>query len=395
MNELNAQNYDALLKEKAATIEQLFSDVNTPKLHVFASPEKHFRMRAEFRIWHTGDTLNYVMFKKGEKNTPINIYEFPNASEIISRVMNPLLEAIQKQEILSHKLFQIDFLSTTTNQLLITLLYHKPLDESWETAATTLHDNFSKPTNLESFNDASNQTSIKSPIESLSIIGRARKQKIVINQDFVIENMRINEHLYQYQQVENSFTQPNAHICEQMLNWAVSNTKATANNGNGNNDLLELYCGNGNFTLPLSKNFNNVLATEVSKTSVKSAQYNIALNKIDNVNMVRLSSEELTQALNKTREFRRLANIDLDNYQFRAVFVDPPRAGLDDETLKLVSQFDMIIYISCNPSTLIENVKNLTQHTITEFALFDQFPFTDHIESGVILRKSKTFPAKE
>jgi len=359
MTDRHSKNYLSLLDEKTVSLKRQFSGIQIPVISVFTSPESHFRMRAEFRIWHSGDKINYVMFKKGENNTPIIIQNLPNASRTISALMTPLLKAIESQGILSKKLFQIDFLSTTTHQLLVTLLYHKKLDESWEAAASELQSQF-----------------------DFSLIGRARKQKIALNKDYVIEEMTVNNHLYQYQQVENSFTQPNACICEKMLNWAVDNTK------NSQGDLLELYCGNGNFTLPLSKNFKKVLATEVSKTSVKSAHYNIELNKTDNVNIVRLSSEELTQALNKTREFRRLADINLDDYAFSAVFVDPPRAGLDDETLKFVSQFDTIIYISCNPGTLTDNIKNLPNHTVEKLALFDQFPFTDHIECGAILRSA-------
>ena len=106
--------------------------------------------------------------------------------------------------------------------------------------------------------------------------------------------------------------------------------------------------------------------------------------------MCRLSSEEITQALNKSREFRRLKqqNIELDNFNFSTVFVDPPRAGLDDDTLKLVSRFDNIIYVSCNPSTLAENLELLTKtHGVIRTAMFDQFPYTHHIETGVVLTK--------
>jgi tRNA (uracil-5-)-methyltransferase len=68
--------------------------------------------------------------------------------------------------------------------------------------------------------------------------------------------------------------------------------------------------------------------------------------------------------------------------------VDPPRAGLDNETLKLVAQFDTVIYISCNPDTLAANLEALdVTHEIKVCALFDQFPLTKHIESGVILRR--------
>src|SRR5690606_1220474 len=113
-------------------------------------------------------------------------------------------------------------------------------------------------------------------------------------------------------------------------------------------------------------------------------------NAIENIQVARLSAEEFTQAYNGEREFRRLeeAEIDISSYNFDTVFVDPPRAGIDDETLKLIQRFERIIYISCNPETLYDNLKQLSQsHKITKFALFDQFPYTHHVESGVLLEK--------
>ena len=89
-----------------------------------------------------------------------------------------------------------------------------------------------------------------------------------------------------------------------------------------------------------------------------------------------------------TRRFKRLAEFDLTSYQFDTVLVDPPRAGLDRDSVALVSQFNQIIYISCNPNTLQENLTELVKtHDIERFALFDQFPYTHHIEAGVILKR--------
>ena len=153
-------------------------------------------------------------------------------------------------------------------------------------------------------------------------------------------------------------------------------------------DLLELYCGNGNFTLPLSRLFRQVLATEVSKTSVHAAQWNIAANHCPNVRIARLSAEEFTEAMQGTRSFRRLREqeISLTDYRFSTVLVDPPRAGVDDATLALLQRFDRILYISCNPHTLRANLETLCRtHRIVRRALFDQFPFTPHIESSVLL----------
>jgi tRNA (uracil-5-)-methyltransferase len=153
-------------------------------------------------------------------------------------------------------------------------------------------------------------------------------------------------------------------------------------------DLLELYCGNGNFTLPLSRHFEKVLATEVSKASVNALQHNVDANHCKNIALARLSSEELTQALNHVRPFRRLSHLNLADYHFSTVLVDPPRAGLDAETLALIQGFDHILYISCNPDTLVSNLGCLnSSHRVEKLALFDQFPYTHHIESGVFLTR--------
>jgi tRNA (uracil-5-)-methyltransferase len=90
--------------------------------------------------------------------------------------------------------------------------------------------------------------------------------------------------------------------------------------------------------------------------------------------------------MNAERKFRRLEGFDLTAYNYDTVLVDPPRAGLDKESVALVSRFNKIIYISCNPNTLKENLLDLTKtHAIEKFALFDQFPYTAHIETGIVL----------
>src|SRR5690606_5857840 len=113
---------------------------------------------------------------------------------------------------------------------------------------------------------------------------------ICLDRDYVDECLPVAGKDITYRQVENSFTQPNAAMNIQMLEWALEVTKDSSG------DLLELYCGNGNFSLALARNFNRVLATEIAKPSVVSAQYNIAVNNIDNVQIIRMSAEEFTEA---------------------------------------------------------------------------------------------------
>ncbi len=168
-----------------------------------------------------------------------------------------------------------------------------------------------------------------------------------------------------------------------MIEWAIKQAKKV-----GYGDFLESYCGLGNFTLPLSHYFNKVLATEISKGSIKAALENCVLNGVENITFARLASEEMTEALNGKREFNRLREIDLKSYSFSTVLVDPPRAGLDKGTMELISKIENIIYISCNPETLARDLETLTQtHHVVEAAMYDQFPHTPHVESGVFLCK--------
>ena len=59
-------SYQQQLQEKVERITAQFAPFNPPALEVFQSPEQHFRMRAEFRIWHTEDDLFYAMFERAE-----------------------------------------------------------------------------------------------------------------------------------------------------------------------------------------------------------------------------------------------------------------------------------------------------------------------------------------
>lgn len=356
-------SYQQQLDAKVARITAQFAEFNPPALTVFASPEQHYRMRAEFRVWHTEDDMFYAMFERdaeGQKKV-IRIDQFEVADQSINQLMPKLLAEMKADPILSQRLFEVHFLATLSGEVLVSLIYHRKLEQDWLPAAQALAQKL-----------------------NVQLIGRCRGQKFVLDNEFVVEKLNVFEREYIYKQIESSFTQPNAQVCQKMLKWACNVA------GESEKDLLELYCGNGNFTLPLSTRFRRVLATELAKSSVYAAQWNIEQNHIDNIQVARLSAEEFTQAYNGEREFRRLqeANIDITSYDFDTVFVDPPRAGIDDETLKLLQRFKRIIYISCNPDTLYENLHTLGQtHQVTQFALFDQFPYTHHVESGVLLEQ--------
>ncbi|WP_404417525.1 tRNA (uridine(54)-C5)-methyltransferase TrmA [Marinospirillum sp.] len=365
--------YPQLLDAKAQRLRERFQAFNPPELEVFASPPSHYRMRTEFRVWHEGEDIFYIMFEVGEDpkkdRRQVRMDDYPVASEAINELMPRLLDAIRDRPLLRRKLFQVEFLNSLSGEMLVSMIYHRKLDEEWEVAARQLQEEL-----------------------GVMLIGRARKQKIVLERDYVLEKLQAGKRTLTYKQVEGSFTQPNARVCEQMLAWAIDvsapvGAQSLRDQQHDKRDLVELYCGNGNFTLALADNFRKLLGTEISRTSVAAGQYNIEANGIENVRIERMSAEDFSAGLQDPKS-KAAVKFNLAEYDFSTVLVDPPRAGLDATTLEQVSRYERIIYISCNPETLAENLETLSKtHTIERFAFFDQFPYTDHAEGGVYLVK--------
>ena len=361
LSRIEPARYTELLDKKSEQVKALLSPYSPPEPEIFVSPPAGYRMRAEFRVWHDGDGLDYVMYRPEDRRTPVPIVDFPVACVAIQTLMPELIKRLREDPVLRRKLFQVEFLSTLAGDTLVTLVYHRKLGEDWHQAASGLAAKL-----------------------DVVLVGRSRKQKWVIERDYVQEVLQVDGRDFQYRQYEQAFTQPNAAVNMQMLEWACRQARPLSG------DLLELYCGNGNFTLPLAAHFDSVIATELAKSSVRAARENIQANALRNIQVIRLSAEEVTQAMNGEREFRRLAELPkpLGEYRLDTIFVDPPRAGLDQYTTAMAARFPTIMYISCNPNTLAANLETLCMtHRIERFAMFDQFPYTDHMECGVLLQR--------
>lgn len=472
------EEYDQLLTEKqdkfltfmgglvagGARGQALEEEESKASIEVHQSDISHYRMRAEFRVWHEGEQISFAMFDKsrgrGKRTRLVKLTHFPTASRLIDAAMPLLLEYLAGSLVLKTSVFQATFLSTLSGQLLLTLVYHRSLrsDPAWENEARALGafltDALSKdPAVTAELRRRQAELTTSSPVATSSaesskeevagdgvengvkvaIVGRSKGEQIFLSDDHVTEQFAVRistlrkttsaetsaeksaemsaetsgdeyttgaeKKVLKYRQVENSFSQPNGRVNEKMLNWVHRHTRPSVEGpmrAGAKGALLELYCGNGNFCIALADNFERILATEMSKSSVKTAKENVALNDIRNIDVLRMSSEQFTEAMNGSRQFERLrvAGVDLSGYEWAdmTVLVDPPRAGVDEATLRqILARFRQVIYISCNPTTLKRDLEILTEtHDITHTALFDQFPYTDHIESGTILRRKSS-----
>jgi len=349
--------YESQLNDKLELNRERFSSYYSGEISVFKSPDSHYRSRSEFKIWHDGDDLHYAM-NHVDKKSVVFVQECPQVNQHISTLMPKLLNSIESYKI-GFKLFGADFLSSSSGEIVVSLLYHRRLDDEWQEKATKIANEL-----------------------GIYIIGRSRKQKVIVGQDYITETLEIDKKIYKFNHIENSFTQPNPRVNEQMVSWAMEKFSLVEN------DLLELYCGAGNFTIPFANIFNKILATEISKSSINAAKANMLLNDIENIEFVRMSVEEFVEALDGVREFRRMKEIDIDAYHIDSIFVDPPRSGMDEASSLFCSRYNHILYISCNPETLVTDLDILTKtHDVVDMALFDQFPYTHHVEMGVKLIK--------
>ena len=311
-----------------------------PTIH--NSPATGYRARSEFGFSRD----SYTMIEDGQK-VHMSVSDLPHSS--IQKIMVDLLPKLQGSDVIKKKLFQINF-RTSGTKILATLIYHKPLEDDWKAEALAIQDS----------------------IDNLSIVGRSKKQKILIGDEDLEVTCNYGDSSFKILQNDLVFFQPNFYLYPLMISFITKQLKDPK-------DLLELYCGCGGFTLPLASRFNKVFATENNRHSIRLLQESIELNQLSNIETARLSDDETASALANERPFRRLEKIDMQAYEFSHILVDPPRAGLSDETIILSKQFKNMIYISCNPETFLRDITKLDRK-IQSIGVFDQFANTNHLE---------------
>ena len=138
-------------------------------------------------------------------------------------------------------------------------------------------------------------------------------------------------------------------------------------------NVLDLYCGTGTIGIYVSKKANKVLGIELNKEAVKDALFNKKINNINNIDFI---SGDVGIILFK------------NNFKADIVIVDPPRAGLDSNSINNIIKIkpNKIIYVSCDPVTLARDLNILKEHyDVLEITPFDMFSNTYHVECVCLL----------
>ncbi|MEO0108245.1 MAG: 23S rRNA (uracil(1939)-C(5))-methyltransferase RlmD, partial [candidate division WOR-3 bacterium] len=143
---------------------------------------------------------------------------------------------------------------------------------------------------------------------------------------------------------------------------------------NGNDTLLDLFCGVGTFAVPLARHFRRVLGVDVNPRAVADARANAHANHCDNVLVFQAQAEDFVASAE---------SVD-------AVIIDPPRRGCSPALLARVAQLNarVVAYVSCNPATLARDIVLLRSlgYEPDEIQGVDMFPQTTHVEVICALR---------
>ncbi len=143
--------------------------------------------------------------------------------------------------------------------------------------------------------------------------------------------------------------------------------------------VYDLYCGTGTITQSLAKSAKRAVGVEIVEESVVSARENSLLNGIVNCEFI---AGDVLKVLDDLTE------------KPDVIVVDPPRVGINPKALAKICAYgvDEILYISCNPKTLADNLKVMAEYGYEAVKLqaFDNFPMTKHIECAALLTKNDT-----
>lgn len=137
------------------------------------------------------------------------------------------------------------------------------------------------------------------------------------------------------------------------------------------NNVLDLYCGCGSISLFIAREVSHVLGVEINESSIKDALLNKKLNNIKNADFVCSDTNYI-----EIKE------------DYDAIIVDPPRNGLSKIIINKIikSKVKNIVYVSCDPITLLRDLKILTEsYDIKFIQAFDMFPNTYHVETVTLL----------
>ena len=180
-----------------------------------------------------------------------------------------------------------------------------------------------------------------------------------------------------------SFFQVNPVQTKKMYDTALEYAGLT-----GNETVWDLYCGIGSISLFLAKSAKKVFGVEIIPDAIKDAKNNAKINDIENTEFFVGKSEEVFP------EYYRK-----NGGYAEVIVVDPPRKGCDEVLLKTIVSMrpERMVYVSCDSATLARDIHYMNEHgyKLKKVQAFDNFPFSEHVETVVLMSKGAVRPVDE
>lgn len=201
---------------------------------------------------------------------------------------------------------------------------------------------------------------------------KEKAKSIYVNDKLVYGRSNIVSKIgnYEFFVSDKSFFQVNKYNVKNLYDKVLEYAELT-----GNENILDLYCGTGTIGIYLSKYAKSVIGIEVNEQAIFDANVNKNKNNIENISFI----------CDTTSNINNIVNNDFD-----VIIVDPPRSGLDKNTINFLinSKARRIVYVSCDIMTLVRDLNILKQdYDIREITPVDMFPNTYHVETVCILER--------
>ncbi len=354
-------SYHEQVQLKKEILIELFAPFFVTVLPCITSPEQ-FGYRQRIRLQTGGDRVGFHAFRS------IEIVAI-EACLLAHPLINRVFKAVRPQkefQLLCRNSSAVEFLYNPENDA-ITLLFHyrrPPRPNDRKTAVQLAQ----KTDTLERIFFKGVGFSLDGPFYRQP---RQRRESKTFAEELVIGQ---NGKEFRISWEVGGFCQVNLHQNRQLVQYVHKKVGSDREH-----DLLDLYCGMGNFSIPSAYSAKSLTGVESQGAAIRCAKLNAVTAGLTNTDFIQGQVSDIC------------ARFLQQGRTFDVTIVDPPRQGLTDlvPTLAALTR-RTIVYISCDPSTLVRDIASLLDKNfrLLEVQPFDMFPQTHHIETVAVLEKN-------
>jgi 23S rRNA (uracil-5-)-methyltransferase RumA len=363
--------YENQVLIKEGYVKELLQPLDIPISSLIRSPEEWgYRNKMEFSFFHQDSALMLGLHRKGQYNQFFSVPPCFIADPDFLPVIEPILtfarnSGLPAYNLKTHEGFYRHLVlrkGKKTGHLLMNLVTHK---------REGISRDFFKPL-LDCLKDK--LTSFYWTVNSRASDAVIADEPILLwGREMIEEQMQIKRREDTFSISTFSFFQTNTLGAERLYETVLD-----IFDSGPETYVLDLYCGTGTISLILAPYVKHVLGVEQLPGAVEDAEKNKKRNGIGNVSFVAESVEKWIKHGTK--------------HDFACLVLDPPRSGISNRVIDFVekTQPEQIVYVSCNPATLVRDLKGITEkvpYRIDKAIPLDLFPQTYHVEVVVGLKK--------